>query len=72
MEAETEVANESLVPPKTSGSSRENTNGTEQELEDGELEDGEMIDRIDEQMPHINVGISTSISVGGALSLDDG
>lgn len=72
IEAETEVVNKASVPLKTSGLSRENTNGPAQELEDGELEDGEMIDSVEKQMQHSNVGISTPIAVGGALSLNDG
>lgn len=71
IEAETEVVNKASVPLKTSGLSRENTNGPAQELEDGELEDGEMIDSVEKQMQHSNVGISTPIAVGGALSLND-
>lgn len=72
IEAETEVANEVLIPLKTSGLNRENTNGPEQDLEDGELEDGEMIVGVEKQIPHSNVDISTPIIVGGALSLEVG
>lgn len=72
IEAETEVANEALIPLKTSGLSRGNTICPAQELEDGELEDGEMIDGVEEQMPHSNVDISTPIAVGGAMSLEVG
>lgn len=72
IEAETEVANEALIPLKTSGSSKGNTICPAQELEDGELEDGEMIDGVEEQTPHSNVDISTPIAVGGAMSLEVG
>ena len=64
IEAETEVVNKASVPLKTSGLSREDTNGPAQELEDGELEDGEMIDSFEKQMQHSNVGISTPTAVG--------
>lgn len=72
IDAETEVANEALIPPKIIGLSRENTNSPAQVLEDGELEDGEMIDGVEEEMPHSNVDISTLIAVGGASSLEIG
>ena len=61
VEAETEVASEALIPLKIRGLSRENTNGPPQDLEDGELEDGEMIDLVEGQMPHSNIGISTRL-----------
>ena len=72
IEAETEVANEALIPLKTRGLSRENTICPPQELEDGELEDGEMIDGVEEQTPHSNVDISTPIAVGGGMRLEVG
>lgn len=72
IEAETEVANEALIPLKTRGLSRENTICPPRELEDGELEDGEMIDGVEDQTPHSNVNISTRIAEEGAMRLEVG